>query len=126
MVRLNRLEMINEMVVIVLPIETEEDVIPGGMADNANHLQFNPIQLRKGIKVEMEHTSDPDIAMEIAMDHLMEDPEYYNKLEEIHESIKKRGSKWVVLSKKGKVLGTHDTKKEATKQLQAIEISKHR
>lgn len=45
--------------------------------------------------------------------------------ESINETIKRRGNKWVVLSKKGKLLGTHDTKKEAAKQLQAIEISKH-
>ena len=32
-------------------------------------------------KVEMEHTNDPDIAREIAMDHLTEDPDYYKKLE---------------------------------------------
>ena len=30
--------------------------------------------------VEMEHTNDPDIAKEIAMDHLTEDPDYYSKL----------------------------------------------
>lgn len=37
-------------------------------------------QLDKGIKVELEHTSDPDVAREIALDHLAEDPEYYDKL----------------------------------------------
>ena len=38
--------------------------------------------------------------------------------------IKKEGSKYVVTSKSGKVLGKHATKAEATKQLQAVEISK--
>lgn len=42
----------------------------------------------------------------------------------IREYIRKRGDKWVVVSKKGKVLGTHDTKKSALKQLAAIEINK--
>jgi hypothetical protein len=40
--------------------------------------------------------------------------------------IEKRGDKWVVLSKAGKVLGRHDTRAEAVKQLQAVEASKHR
>lgn len=37
-------------------------------------------ELAKGIKVEMEHTSDPEVAKKIAMDHLAEDPQYYTKL----------------------------------------------
>lgn len=38
------------------------------------------VQLRKGIEVEKEHTSNPDIARKIALDHLAEDPRYYAKL----------------------------------------------
>jgi len=37
-------------------------------------------QLEMGLKVEMEHTEDMDIAKKIAMDHLAEDPHYYTKL----------------------------------------------
>jgi hypothetical protein len=40
-------------------------------------------QLNKGIKVEMEHTSDKRKAKEIALDHLFEDPKYYDKLKKI-------------------------------------------
>lgn len=40
-------------------------------------------QLRKGIQVEMEHTSEMMVAMEIAMDHLTENPDYYDKLKKI-------------------------------------------
>ncbi len=41
--------------------------------------------------------------------------------------IKKRGDKYVLVSKKtGKVLGTHPTREAAVKQEQAIEISKHK
>ena len=39
------------------------------------------IQLDKGIKVELEHTSERNIARKIALDHISEDPHYYNKLE---------------------------------------------
>ena len=40
-------------------------------------------QLNKGIKVEMEHTDDRKKAKEIALDHLFEDPKYYDKLKKI-------------------------------------------
>jgi len=38
--------------------------------------------------------------------------------------IRKTGNRYQVLSKDGKVLGTHDTKKDAEAQLAAIEASK--
>jgi len=37
-------------------------------------------QFKIGLNVEKEHTDDPDIASEIVMDHLVEDPIYYTKL----------------------------------------------
>jgi hypothetical protein len=40
-------------------------------------------QFIKGVKVEMEHTKDKKMAVEIAMDHLAEDPNYYTKLKKI-------------------------------------------
>jgi hypothetical protein len=48
-------------------------------------------QLSKGMKVEMEHTDDKEVAKKIAMDHLYEDLEYYNKLKKI-ESKEATGS----------------------------------
>jgi hypothetical protein len=41
------------------------------------------LQLDKGIKVEMEHTKSRVKAKEIAMDHISEDPKYYDKLEKV-------------------------------------------
>lgn len=40
--------------------------------------------------------------------------------------IRRRGKKWVVLSRNGKVLGTHDSKEKAQKQLAAVEMAKAR
>jgi hypothetical protein len=40
-------------------------------------------ELKKGIKVEYEHTNDNKKAARIAMDHLSEDPKYYTKLDKI-------------------------------------------
>jgi hypothetical protein len=60
------------------------DLIPGGVADRMSPDQFDRFDLMNGIKVELEHTDDIYIAREIAMDHLAEDPDYYNKLKKIH------------------------------------------
>jgi hypothetical protein len=40
-------------------------------------------QLKKGMKVEMEHEMGIKKAKKIAMDHLKEDPKYYDKLEKV-------------------------------------------
>jgi len=57
--------------------------LPGGLASGLSPKDFDPIALRKGTEVELEHTGDRAIAREIAMDHLTEDPRYYEKLEMI-------------------------------------------
>jgi hypothetical protein len=54
--------------------------LPGGVGDNTQTSQVDANQLSLGVQIEMEHTNDPDIAKEIAMDHLKEDPKYYTKL----------------------------------------------
>jgi hypothetical protein len=79
----------------------ESEVLKGGLADNKDLVQLAKKhgaknyyhielmvkslekQLEKGIKVETEHTTDPQKAKEIAMDHLWEDPKYYSKLKKI-------------------------------------------
>jgi len=43
--------------------------------------QFDPVQLAKGIQVELEHTDDAQVAKAIAKAHLLEDSDYYIKLE---------------------------------------------
>ena len=40
-------------------------------------------QIEKGIKVEMEHTKNADSARKIALDHLAEVPDYYDKLKQV-------------------------------------------
>jgi len=70
-----------------------EDIIPGGKADDADASEFDPVQLKQGIRVEREHTKDDKVAKEITMDHLREDPRYYTKLKTIeprHESVRGR------------------------------------
>lgn len=59
------------------------DRMPGGLGDQKDDSDFDKGQLDKGQKVEMEHTDDPEIAREIARDHLTENPKYYDELEKI-------------------------------------------
>ena len=47
---------------------------------NDDSIDYDLEQLAAGIKVEMEHTDDKEIATIIAKHHLAEDPEYYIKL----------------------------------------------
>jgi Protein of unknown function (DUF5661) len=47
--------------------------------------EFDPEELQKGIEVEMEHVNNPMIAKLIAKDHLMEIPDYYNRLEDLEQ-----------------------------------------
>ena len=70
-----------------------EDEIPGGKADGMDiediaemhgvDMDIMYDEFSKGVQHEMEHTSEPRVAVEIALDHLYEDPEYYTKLEGI-------------------------------------------
>ena len=71
----------------------ESEEICGGLADGktaadiAEHHEC-PVEeiktaLTKGMDVEREHTDDKSKAKEIALDHLWEDKDYYNKLESI-------------------------------------------
>ena len=76
---------------------SEAEKVKGGMSDNmtlsdiAKHHDIELAELEaeyaKGLKVEMEHTSDNEIAAEIARDHLYEDPKYYTKLATIESVV---------------------------------------
>ena len=64
-----------------------------GLADKNNTLpeDVDQDQLLMGIDVEMEHTEDPLVATQIALDHLTEIPDYYSKLEEMEDEAKEEG-----------------------------------
>ena len=66
-------------------ITVAKEKIPGGLSSGKNPEDFDQDALEKGIKVEMEHTTDREFAQEVAMDHLTEDKEYYDKLEKIED-----------------------------------------
>lgn len=69
--------------------KTFEDLVSKNLKGNKKQSEVESVlkkQLNKGIKVEMEHTDDKERAKEIAMDHLFEDPKYYDKLEKIESN----------------------------------------
>jgi hypothetical protein len=86
-----------------------EEFIPGGESSKYDQMELDemisaiaeehgvsPEQIRSefemGVEEEMEHANEELIAQEIALDHLVEDPEYYTKLDgaNLEEAKKKR------------------------------------
>ena len=64
----------------------KKDLLPGGKADSSKPDDFDPESLKEGAAHEKEHTNNEDIAREIAMDHLKEDPKYYTKIKLIEKN----------------------------------------
>lgn len=71
--------------------ETYRDRMPGGIGDDTRPEDVDPHQLFMGVLVEFEHTHDPMTAMEIALDHLTEIPDYYDRLEEMEDGARDDG-----------------------------------
>lgn len=80
-----------------------KNTIKGGKADKMTAKdiakKFNvsveeiEAQIKKGIEIEKEHTNDKEKATEIAMDHVTEFPDYYDRIEKMEKDAKK---KWEV------------------------------
>jgi Protein of unknown function (DUF5661) len=61
-------------------IKNFKDKLKGGYGDGKLITNYDLEQLLAGIKVELEHTSNQFIALELAMDHLERIPDYYERL----------------------------------------------
>jgi len=64
----------------LMKVGNPRERIPGGLAASRRPADFDRGALARGTAVELEHTDDPRVAQEIAMDHLAEDEQYYEKL----------------------------------------------
>ena len=60
---------------------TVKEFFMSGLSKGKSPEDFDPDALAKGIAVESEHTDSKLFATKIAMDHLSEMPDYYDKLE---------------------------------------------
>lgn len=58
-----------------------------GLSKGKKVNEFDVDQIKKGIKIEMEHTRNKKIAQKIAMDHLVENPKYYTYLEKMEKKM---------------------------------------
>ncbi len=65
-----------------------KDKIPGGNADGKSPKDYEKSQVVRGKKIEFEHSSDPDTAREIAIDHLEEHKDYYVGLDHMEKCLK--------------------------------------
>jgi hypothetical protein len=54
---------------------------------------FNKDELELGIRIEMEHTDDPEVAKKIAKDHLAEFKDYYTRLVKMEKKAEKDSKK---------------------------------
>jgi hypothetical protein len=61
------------------PLE-EEEQLNEGKGKDLHPNNIHPGELRMGIRVELEHTDDLNVAKKIALDHLAENPFYYTAL----------------------------------------------
>ena len=82
---------------------SETNKLKGGLADKMSvediAKKFNvsvekiKAQIKKGVEVEKEHTNDKDKATEIAMDHVSEFPDYYDRIEKTEKGAEKEWGK---------------------------------
>lgn len=63
--------------------ELQLEDLTGGLSEGKSVSDFDPKAIAKGVLVELEHTDKIQVAVKIAMDHLVEDSKYYDKLEEV-------------------------------------------
>lgn len=59
------------------------NILVGGKGDSKKPSDFPKDVIDEAVNHEMEHTSNKDVAKEIAVDHLTEDVDYYKKLKKI-------------------------------------------
>jgi len=62
--------------------------LPVGKHNHIPDSDFDPRELKMGIKVEKEHTDSDEIAKAIAKDHLAECATYYSRLEVMEAECK--------------------------------------
>ena len=73
--------------------EETGEMLQGGVGDGKSPLEFDPEQILKGMEVETEHSDNPMVSIEIVLDHLTEDPEYYTEKETPEASAQAGASK---------------------------------
>lgn len=78
---------LEEMMAIVNPPTFPLGQVPGGinyykadLAQSQGVAEFDPREMKMGIRWEMRQAGDLGKAVEMVLDHLSEDPSYYSKM----------------------------------------------
>lgn len=59
---------------------TIKDRVKGGDGCHSSLDKFDPKEVAMGLRVELEHSDDPEVALDIVRDHLSVYPKYYTRL----------------------------------------------
>ena len=70
--------------------EMLSDFWQSGKYNKDPDIDIDSNELEMGIDVEMKHTSSPEIARKIALDHLAEMPDYYTRLKEMEAQVEQQ------------------------------------
>ena len=73
-------------------IDYETEFALAGLSNKYPNVKIDLAQVEKGIKVEMEHTTNKQVALKIALDHLAEISNYYDLLAEMETKAKEMGT----------------------------------
>lgn len=102
-----------------LNLKTAADLLPGGEADNVPDSEFPKSKLQERAEHEHEHTSNDQVAKEIAKDHLSEDPQYYEKQEALEKESKPQILKELLEAKEHSDNKRYDRKAAILRRLMA-------
>lgn len=115
----------------------KSEKLKGGLADNKSYkdiaekhkvsLDHIKSQVKIGIEVEKEHSSDMRKIIEIVKDHLMENANYYTHLKEMEKNFKK-GHKYIRRESDGKggwnyIYKEQNIKNERTEEIEIKRLS---
>jgi hypothetical protein len=90
------------------------DRIKGGKGDRKHPSAFPRHSLIQGVTVELEHTKDANKALEVATDHLSENPAYYRRLKKAGLADELKESASVLSAMLSEVFQPHPVEKETT------------
>lgn len=82
----------NDLNVNFKGVNFDTDFEQAGLFNQYGLSKVDPKELEMGIKVEMEHTTNKEIAKRIALDHLTEISNYYTLLAEMENKAKETGT----------------------------------
>jgi hypothetical protein len=95
-------------------LKEEAEKVRGGLSDgmtiddiaekHKTSIRAIEMQIEKGKKIEMEHTDNAEEAEKIAMDHLIEFPDYYDRLDKMEKEAEELQEAMLLLTEDEKAI----------------------